>query len=127
MLENAKMAEKFRTKLRAKLYTKLCTKFYTKFYTKLCTKLYTKFCTKLCTKLYAYGGSTRSSASGPRYIPDTRASAKYTPYIHLGSHLIFYPSFLTSSLPRGHQNDSQQTTVAGAGRPLPEPDDHRWS
>ena len=34
-------------------------------------------------------------------IASTRASAKYTPYIHLGSHLIFYPSFLTSSLPRG--------------------------
>ena len=81
---------------------------YTKLYTKLCTKLCTKLYTKLCTKLYAYGGSTRSSAyggstrssaSGPRYIPDTRASAKYTPYIHLGSHLIFYPSFLPYILP----------------------------
>ena len=43
----------------------------------------------------------QSSALGPRYIPNTRASTKYTPYIYLGSYLIFYPSFLISSLPRG--------------------------
>src|SRR6202044_3986191 len=46
-------------------------------------------------------------------IASTRASAKYTPYIHLGSHLIFYPSLHPPYLGR-HQNDSQQTTVAGA-------------
>jgi hypothetical protein len=64
----------------------------------------------------------------------TRASAKYTPYIHLGSHLIFYPSFLTSSLPRetperqpADDRRQNQTTVAGARRPSSEPDDRRQS
>ena len=32
-------------------------------------------------------------------IASTRTSAKYTPYIHLGSYLIFYPSFLSYILP----------------------------
>jgi hypothetical protein len=57
-------------------------------------------------------------------IASTRASAKYTPYIHLGSHLIFYPSLHPPYLGR-HQNDSQQTTVAGARRPSPELDDRQ--
>ena len=67
-------------------------------------------------------------------IASTRASAKYTPYIHLGSHLIFYPSFLTSSLPRetlerqpADDRRQNQTTVAGARRPSPELDDRRRS
>jgi hypothetical protein len=61
----------------------------------------------------------------PHYIPDS-------PYIHLGSHLIFYPSFLISSLPRkaperqpADDRRRRQTTVAGARRLSPELDDRR--
>ena len=55
-------------------------------------------------------------------VASTRASAKYTPYI---AHLIFYPSFLTSSLLGRHQNSSQQRTVARTRQPSPELDDDR--
>src|SRR6266700_631669 len=61
----------------------------------------------------------------PRDAPaSTCASAKYTPYIHLSSHLIFYPSLHLSYL-RRHRNGSQQRTVARTRRPSPEPDDRR--
>src|SRR6266566_2027611 len=61
----------------------------------------------------------------PRDAPaSTRASAKYTPYIHLSSHLIFYPSLHPSYL-RRHRNGSQQRTVARTRRPSPEPVDRR--
>src|SRR6266566_2858408 len=61
----------------------------------------------------------------PRDAPaSTRASAKYTPYIHLSSHLIFYPSLHPSYL-RRHRNGSQQRTVARTRRPSPEPVNRR--
>src|SRR6266576_1714647 len=52
------------------------------------------------------------------------ASAKYTPYIHLSSHLIFYPSLYPSYL-RRHRNGSQQRTIARTRRPSPEPVNRR--
>ena len=54
--------------------------------------------------------------------------------LHPGSHLIFYPSFLIYSLPRGtperqpaDDRRQSQTTVAGARRPSLEPDNRRQS
>ena len=70
-------------------------KLYTKLYISLCTKLYTKLCIKLYIKLYAKPLCVRATYYYwvPAIFPiaSIRASAKYTPYIHLGSHLIFYP------------------------------------
>ena len=54
-------------------------------------------------------------------IASIYASAKYTPYIYLGSHLIFYPSLHPLYLER-HQNGSQKTVVR-TKRLSPEPDD----
>src|SRR5580658_1383019 len=93
----------------------------------------------------AYRGSTRGSASGPRYIPDSLYTClcQVSLSIFLGSHLISYPSLRPPYLGR-HQNGSQrtvvrtrrpslepddrrqnQTTVARTRRPSPEPDDRR--
>jgi hypothetical protein len=54
--------------------------------------------------------------------------------LQLGSHLIFYPSFFTYSLPRGtperqpaDDRRQSQTTVAGARWPSLEPDNRRQS
>ena len=157
LLEPASIDRVLISDLSVQHYTKLCTKLCTKLYAKLCTKLYTKLLYKalhealhkalhkalriealhkalreaLCTEAL-HEASHRVPAIFP--IASTRASAKYTPYIHLGSHLLFYPSFLTSSLPRGTlerqpADDRRQsrTTVAGAGRLSLELDDRRQS
>ena len=66
--------------------------------------------------------------SGPRYIPDSLYTCLCQVY-PLCSHLISYPSFLTSSLPREaperqpEDRCQSQTTVARTRRPSPEPDD----
>src|SRR6202042_1005704 len=77
----------------------------------------------------ARSSAYRGSASGPRYIPDSLYTCLCQVY-PLYSHLIFYPSFLTSSLPReaperqpAEDCCQNQTTVARTRRPSPEPDD----
>ena len=91
------------TELRREPLTELCIEALVKLYIELLAKLRAELLAKLLVgplverRVELPQSSARSSA---------RASAKYTPYIRLGSHLIFYPSFLTSSLPRRHQNGS---------------------
>ena len=130
-----KLCTKLYIKLCTKLYTKLCTKLYTKLCTKLYIKLYTKLCIKLYEALYealyiealhealrealrmealhealhkAFVCARDTLLSGPRYIPDSLYTClcQVYPYIHLGSHLIFYPSLHPPYLGR-HQNASQ--------------------
>ena len=75
------------------------------FYNKIATKKFTKLYFLKCYRVPAIF-----------LIAFTRAFAKYTPYIHLSSHLIFYPSLHPSYL-RKHQNGSQQITVSRTRRP----------
>ena len=79
------------------------------------------FYTVLLLRGFAQGSaqsSTRSSASGPRYIPDSLS------YVATLFFLSILPSLHPPYLGR-HQNGSQQRTVARTRRPSPELDDRR--
>jgi hypothetical protein len=81
----------------------------------------------LCTEALYEALRIEALYEAPHWVPaifpiaSIRTSAKYTPYIYLGSHLIFYPFFLISFLPKGilerqlaDDRCRSRTTIAGA-------------
>ena len=87
----------------------------------------------------AYKGSTRSSASGPRYIPDSLYTCLCQVYPYIATLFFTHPSFLTSSLLRKalerqlaedcrhNQTTTVQTTSQRTPRTIQSIDRSNWT